>query len=123
MTSPSLALWGLLAPLTPLASATPEPAEVVRTPDPELVTPGTVGFLVTFFVAVALVLLVLDMVRRNRRVGVRAARRDEELRAQEADGSGRGSGRGADEATRPAQPITPGEGDGGDRHGPATPNG
>ena len=115
MTSPSLALWGLLAPLTPVASATPEPAEVVRTPDPTLVSPGTVGFLVTFFVAVALVLLVLDMVRRNRRVGVRADRRDEELRAQRA--------RGADEATRPAQPITSGEGDSGDRQGPATPIG
>ena len=84
MTSASLVLWGLLA--TPAsATATPAPAEVVRNPDPALITPGTLGFLVTFAVAVALVLLVRDMVRRNRGLVVRAERRDAELRASGAD--------------------------------------
>ncbi|MFC3686830.1 hypothetical protein [Aquipuribacter hungaricus] len=88
-----------LPSLLPLSSPAPSPAEVVRTPPPELVTPGTLGFLVTFAVAVALVLLVRDMVRRNRGLVVRAERRDAQLReaqaaapdadaAPEADGAG-----------------------------------
>ena len=35
--------------------------------NPDLVTPGVVGFIATFFVAVVTVLLVWDMVRRIRR--------------------------------------------------------
>ena len=35
--------------------------------NPDIVTPGVVGFLATFFVAVVTVLLVWDMVRRIRR--------------------------------------------------------
>jgi len=35
--------------------------------NPDLVTPGVVGFIATFFVAVITVLLVWDMVRRIRR--------------------------------------------------------
>ncbi|WP_025158686.1 hypothetical protein [Leifsonia aquatica] len=56
-------------------------------PDADQVTPGVVGFVVTFLVAVAAVLLVLDMVRRIRRVRYRAeiaAKLDAE---QAADGS------------------------------------
>lgn len=125
MTSASLALWGLLAPsvssvssMSSVASASglaltspsPEPAELVQTPPPELVTPGTIGFLVTFGVAVALVLLVRDMVRRNRGLVVRAERRDAELRAQaEADAA-------AEDRTRRPR-------DGRDGRGPAAPNG
>lgn len=40
--------------------------------DPDTVTPGVIGFLLTFFVAAAVVLLVLDMTRRIRRVRYRA---------------------------------------------------
>lgn len=85
------------------STVAPEPAEVVDTPPPELVTPGTLGFLVTFFAAVAVVLLLRDMVRRNRRIQLRAERRDAERRAGEpmpprqadprADGSGPHGGR------------------------------
>ncbi len=53
------------------------------TPDPEDVTPGTVGFIVTFLVAVAVVLLIIDMVRRIRRVNYREAVK-EKLREEEA---------------------------------------
>lgn len=45
--------------------------------DPNLVTPGVVGFVATFLVMVVVVLLILDMVRRIRRVNYRA-----EVRAQ-----------------------------------------
>jgi len=45
--------------------------------DPNSVTPGVVGFLVTFGLAAAVVLLVLDMVRRVRRLRYR-----EEISAQ-----------------------------------------
>jgi hypothetical protein len=45
--------------------------------DPNLVTPGVWGFVLTFVVMVVVVLLILDMVRRIRRVNYRA-----EVRAQ-----------------------------------------
>ena len=88
MTSLSPVLWGLLsravaAGPSPTPSAGPSPAAVVPAPDPDLVTPGTIGFLVTFGVAVALVVLVRDMVRRNRGLVVRAERRDAERRDAE----------------------------------------
>ena len=88
MTSLSPVLWGLLsravaAVPSPTPSAGPSPAAVVPAPDPDLVTPGTIGFLVTFGVAVALVVLVRDMVRRNRGLVVRAGRRDAERRDDE----------------------------------------
>jgi hypothetical protein len=74
--------------------------------DPDTVTPGIWGFVLTFFVMVAVVLLILDMVRRMRRVNMRAqvqaqlaaeaeaALRDDELAA--ADGQAIDAG---DEAT------------------------
>ena len=40
--------------------------------DPNSVTPGVIGFVVTFAVMMAVVLLVLDMVRRVRRVRYRS---------------------------------------------------
>ena len=40
--------------------------------DPNSVTPGVIGFLATFLVIVAVVLLVRDMVRRIRRIQYRA---------------------------------------------------
>ena len=45
--------------------------------DPNLVTPGVWGFVLTFLIMLVVVLLVLDMVRRIRRVNYRA-----EVRAQ-----------------------------------------
>jgi capsular polysaccharide biosynthesis protein len=54
-----------------LGAATPTPTTPVS-PDPDLVTPGVVGFLATAFVAVAVILLVWDMTRRIRRGRVRA---------------------------------------------------
>lgn len=51
------------------ASATPIP---VPTVDPELVTPGPWGFLVIVLLAVAVIVLVWDMMRRIRRGRVRA---------------------------------------------------
>ena len=118
MMSPSLVLWGLVAPLVPSSlvlpsgSATPEPAELVGPPDPKLVSPGTVGFLVTFGVAVALVLLVRDMVRRNRGLVVRSERHDAELRAEQDAAPG----------TTPEPPDDPGGGTD-DRRGPGAPTG
>ncbi len=56
--------------------------------DPVLVTPGVVGFVVTFVVAVLIVLLILDMVRRIRRVRYRqeiAERLDREAGITSAD--------------------------------------
>lgn len=62
--------------------------------DPNTVTPGVVGFVVTFLVMVVVLLLVLDMVRRIRRVNYRAQvneqldaeAREAELENAEADG-------------------------------------
>jgi hypothetical protein len=51
------------------ATPTPTPSSG---PSEDQVTPGVVGFVVTFLVAVAVVLLVIDMVRRIRRVRYRA---------------------------------------------------
>ncbi|MDH6236066.1 hypothetical protein [Cryobacterium sp. CG_9.6] len=65
--------------MTPLAVqlgflfATPAPIEV----DPNTVTPGVVGFFAIAFVAVAVILLGLDMVRRIRRTQYR-----EEIKAR-----------------------------------------
>ena len=60
--------------------------------DPDTVTPGVWGFVLTFLVMVVVVLLVLDMVRRIRRVNYRAEvreqleaeRREQELRELES---------------------------------------
>lgn len=54
-----------------------------QTPDPDSVTPGIVGFIVTFLIALVTLLLVIDMVRRVRRVNYRAQVR-EELEAEAA---------------------------------------
>lgn len=79
-----------------------------QTPDPDSVTPGIVGFIVTFLIALVTLLLVIDMVRRVRRVNYRAQVR-EELEAEAAaaaaaDGSVADTGR--------AGTATPDEGTG-----------
>lgn len=82
---------GLLRLLSTLApSPSPEPGVVLPdTPPDELVTPGTIGFVVTFLVAVALVLLVRDMNRRVRRVRVRSDLADAQLRRELAEEAAR----------------------------------
>ena len=55
------------------ATPTPTPIEV----DPNLVTPGPWGFVIILFVAIAVFLLVWDMMRRIRRGRVRADIREE----------------------------------------------
>lgn len=62
------------------ATPTPGPGEDF---DADLVTPGVWGFVITFAIVVAVVLLVVDMVRRTRRVNYRAAV-NEQLDAEEA---------------------------------------
>lgn len=52
-------------------AATPTPTPTGG-PSDDQVTPGVVGFIVTFLLALVVVLLVLDMVRRIRRVRYRA---------------------------------------------------
>lgn len=49
--------------------STPPPGDEI---DPNIVTPGVWGFVLTIFVVVAVVLLVLDMTRRMRRLRYRA---------------------------------------------------
>jgi hypothetical protein len=54
--------------------------------DPDTVTPGFVGFIATFGVAAIVILLVIDMVRRIRRVNYRAQVREQlEREAMTAD--------------------------------------
>jgi hypothetical protein len=55
-----------------LASPTPTPG-----PDADLVTPGIWGFVITFAVIVAVVVLIIDMARRMRQVTYRAQVREQ----------------------------------------------
>lgn len=52
------------------AASTPTPSPTPQF-NPDTVTPGLVGFGITFLIAVAVVLLIIDMVRRIRRVRYR----------------------------------------------------
>jgi hypothetical protein len=77
----------LAAVVTPSGDPTLKPGL-----DPASVTPGTLGFLATLFIVVAVIFLIRDMVKRVRRV--RYAAEVEEVRAQRAtDGGGAGPGR------------------------------
>jgi len=71
--------------------ATPEPSPSPTLPayegDPNLVTPGVVGFAVTFFIAIATVLLIIDMNRRVRRVRYRSEIQ-EKIAAEKAEQNG-----------------------------------
>lgn len=89
---------------TEVALATGRPLEILRLAgteefDPNTVTPGVVGFIFTFGLAAVVVLLVLDMVRRVRRLRYReeiAARLDAEEAG--AVGPNETTGRGAEES-------------------------
>ncbi len=80
---------------------TPYPA---YTGDTNLITPGVVGFAVTFFVAAVTVLLLVDMSRRMRRVRYRSEVKEQlaaERVAAETDAVGSaGTGDGANAAPR-----------------------
>lgn len=83
------ALTALTLPAAAGATPTPTPTLGV---DPDLVTPGVVGFLATALLAVAVIFLILDMMRRIRRGRVRADIQEEldaeaEQDAQEARGA------------------------------------
>lgn len=93
-------------PALALSPPSPGAGQVVDTPPPELITPGTIGFLVTFLVAVAFVFLVRDMARRVRRIRVRAERERTELGGT-VDGDG--------PLGRPGGAGTTGDGPDGDR--------
>jgi hypothetical protein len=81
-------------------AATPSPAP--KTPDPDLVTPGVWGFIITFGIGVVTVLLIIDMTRRVRRTRYRAevsAKLDAE-QAQHRSTSGDDSGDAGDAPQR-----------------------
>lgn len=70
----------MISSLTTLVTPTPSPEF-----NPDTVTPGFWGFAITLFVAVCVVLLIMDMVRRVRAVNLRAqvkAKLDEEQAAE-----------------------------------------
>ncbi len=67
------------------------PAQGGSTPDPDTVTPGVVGFLAIAFIAIATILLILDMLRRVRRTRYRGEVREQlerERAAAEAEENG-----------------------------------
>lgn len=66
-----------------LASALTFVAAAEEEFDPNDVTPGVVGFIATILIMLAVLLLVIDMVRRIRRVNYRAEAR-ERIAAEEA---------------------------------------
>ncbi len=67
------------------------PTQGGSTPDPDTVTPGVLGFLAIAFLAIATILLVLDMLRRVRRTRYRGEVREQlerERAAAEAEENG-----------------------------------
>ena len=57
--------------LSALLAATPSPTPTVD-PSETWYSPGTIGFIMTFFIAAGAIALIFDMVRRIRRVRYRA---------------------------------------------------
>ena len=92
----------MTTPSTLLARAIVFTADPVPTPvpsyggDPNLITPGVVGFLATFVIALVTVLLLVDMTRRMRRVRYRSEVREklaaEQMEAELADLASGGTG-------------------------------
>ena len=58
------------------ATATPSPQPIAPGVEPDLVTPGAIGFAVTALFIVVVILLVIDMTKRMRRVRYRAEARE-----------------------------------------------
>jgi len=88
-----------------LALSTPSPSSTA-TPklDADLVTPGLWGFVLLFFLAIAVYLLGRSMARRVRRVNQRARVEAELVEAELAEAEGRSP---ADGAVRDAPRTTP----------------
>src|SRR5690625_7358462 len=57
-------------------ASTPESTPGGGAPDPDLVTPGTIGFLATLAVVVVVIFLIRDALRRVRRVRARSGETD-----------------------------------------------
>lgn len=95
---------GIILAATPMPTPTP-------TVDPELVNPGPVGLLVTAFLAIAVIVLIWDMLRRVRRVRYRDEVRAEldAEQAAEAERADQGAGRDAapDASPQPGAPEDP----------------
>jgi hypothetical protein len=76
------------------AAPTPSPSPTSKVPD-AAVTPGVWGFVVTAAIGIVVILLVLDMIRRLRRVNYRAEVRERiaaEQAAETSDGGTRTTG-------------------------------
>ena len=71
-----------MTPYLWLVAVTPSPSPTPAF-DPTTVTPGWIGFVITFGVALLTVALIIDMIRRTRRVNYRA-QANEKLDAEEA---------------------------------------
>ena len=69
-----------------LADPTPSPTPGEFTGNENDVTPGVIGFVATAFIAVAAVLLIIDMTRRIRRVRYRAEAQ-EKIAAEQSEQS------------------------------------
>ena len=82
-------LWQLTATLltATLPTATVPTTTLPAKVDPTLVTPGVWGFVITAGIMIVAVLLIIDMVRRIRRVNYRAEIR-QRLDAEAAEASG-----------------------------------
>lgn len=95
-----------LVALAGAAATTPTPTPTQQV-DPDLVTPGPWGFAIIVFIAVAVIFLVWDMMRRIRRGRVRAdldellAAEEAERAREETDGDDRGRPSGDGTAPKP----------------------
>ena len=69
-----------------MSDPTPGPTPAEFTGDENAVTPGVIGFVATAFIAVAAVLLIIDMNRRVRRVRYRAEAQ-EKIAAEQSEQS------------------------------------
>ncbi|MCA5892815.1 hypothetical protein LEP48_05530 [Isoptericola sp. NEAU-Y5] len=112
----SLPAWAVLA-----AGTTPSPSPS-QGPSELEVTPGLEGFVATFAVAVACVLLFLSLTRHLRR----ATRNAEDLGLPVTEPRRVGSGRRSDSSQAPGGPAVPGgpdaDGRDGDGSGPGEPD-
>jgi hypothetical protein len=97
--------------LLTLLAATPVPTESAD-PANTFYSPGTLGFIMTFFVSAAAIALIFDMVRRVRRVRYRAeieAKLDAEAAEQDAPAAPKASAAKKPAAAKPAakKPAAP----------------
>jgi hypothetical protein len=99
--------WRLLSVITE-DDPTPLPLPALEI-DENLVTPTWVGFALTFLMAVATVLIILDMMRRVRRTRYRAEVQEKLAAEAAADGSPDGSRDGSPDGTPDVPADVPAE--------------